>query len=505
MASAGLARFCCVSLLASTLACTVEQDVPQGAAGSAANAGDHALHLRRIPGAFAPAPAHAGASGSAPAAVGGSDARDPDSGVRDAAVRDASPDAHVNLPNQIDASILDAGATPDAGASLDAGLPDAGALHDAGELDAAQPAQDAGSAPDASTPEQDASVPVDAGPAQDASSAPDAQTPTEDAAVDAGPACSGPPGLFKDHNCEVLSDGIEPYQPQYPLWSDGALKQRYIYLPPGTRIDTSNPDRWSFPLGTRLYKTFSAGSLKVETRVMEKVASATGYTSWTAVSYAWSFDGRSVTAVPSGVSDALGTGLDIPTQAQCRSCHNMQGADAPIGFNALQLNHTGAGITLADLLQQQRLQNGAAGTPNITLQNSVIPGDATTRAALGYLHGNCGHCHGGPTPRAEQRLWAVVGMQEVSDAPVVDSTVCHCLERWTGRNSDSGEPYVLRVAPSHAALSGIIGRMSSRQSGEQMPPLGTKLVDSAGLAAVRAWINKLEGQSCDASPPVCAP
>ena len=55
------------------------------------------------------------------------------------------------------------------------------------------------------------------------------------------------------------------------------------------------------------------------------------------------------------------------------------------------------------------------------------------------------------------------------------------------------------------SLSGIIGRMSSRQSGEQMPPLGTKLVDSAGLAAVRAWINKLEGQSCDATPPVCAP
>jgi hypothetical protein len=66
-------------------------------------------------------------------------------------------------------------------------------------------------------------------------------------------------------------------------------------------------------------------------------------------------------------------------------------------------------------------------------------------------------------------------------------------------------PYLLRVAPSHAAISGIIGRMSQRGAGEQMPPLGTKVVDSNGLATVKSWITALDGTSCDNVPPICAP
>ena len=34
-----------------------------------------------------------------------------------------------------------------------------------------------------------------------------------------------------------------PFSPQYPLWSDGAAKARWIYLPPGTAIDTTRPGR----------------------------------------------------------------------------------------------------------------------------------------------------------------------------------------------------------------------------------------------------------------------
>lgn len=47
--------------------------------------------------------------------------------------------------------------------------------------------------------------------------------------------------------------------------------------------------------------------------------------------------------------------------------------------------------------------------------------------------------------------------------------------------------------------------MSSRVSGEQMPPLGTKVVDTTGLATIKAWITELDGTSCHASPPVCSP
>ena len=239
--------------------------------------------------------------------------------------------------------------------------------------------------------------------------------------------------------------------------------------------------------------------------MLENISSGVGYDRWTAISYAWSADQHSVSAAPSaGVTNALGSGLDIPSQTACRSCHNMTGADAVIGFNALQLNHDDGALTLADLLLRGTLVNGSTGNPaNVSLDNAVFPGDAKARAALGYLHGNCGHCHGGPTPRAEQRLGSVIGMTELQDAPIMDSAVCKCLQNWRGRENDFGGFYTLRVSPGHAELSGIIGRMSSRVRGEQMPPVGTNRVDQTGLATVRAWIDSLNSSSCDANPPSC--
>ena len=82
---------------------------------------------------------------------------------------------------------------------------------------------------------------------------------SDDAGSDGGPAtCEGPPGLYVGGgDCTELAEGVRPFHPRYPLWSDDADKERFIYLPPGTQIDTTLPDRWEFPMGTRLYKPFS--------------------------------------------------------------------------------------------------------------------------------------------------------------------------------------------------------------------------------------------------------
>ena len=58
-------------------------------------------------------------------------------------------------------------------------------------------------------------------------------------------------GLFSDIASRTLSSGVLTYTPRYPLWSDGAGKDRFLYIPPGRPIDTSDMDRWVFPAGTR--------------------------------------------------------------------------------------------------------------------------------------------------------------------------------------------------------------------------------------------------------------
>jgi hypothetical protein len=61
-------------------------------------------------------------------------------------------------------------------------------------------------------------------------------------------------GLFVEGSAIQVRPGVLQFSPQYPLWSDGATKQRWIKLPPGTFIDATRADAWTFPRGTRLWK-----------------------------------------------------------------------------------------------------------------------------------------------------------------------------------------------------------------------------------------------------------
>jgi hypothetical protein len=310
--------------------------------------------------------------------------------------------------------------------------------------------------------------------------------------------------LFSDTSCSKIATGLSAYRPQYELWSDGAHKDRYIYLPPNAHIDTSNPDRWNFPEGTRIYKTFSVNGKKIETRVIEKVEPDASFASWIFTAYAWQPDQVSIIAAPAGETNWLNSGHDIPDATQCKTCHTMQGLDAVNGFGAIQLNHAEDGsLTLKQLLSRNLLVNGTGGALNVSLTNSTIPGDAVTQAGLGYLHANCGSCHGGLMPRANMKLWSTVGTSSLADTELMKTASCECLQLWTGRRNKSGVPYTLRIAPGHSAVSGVIGRMHVRGAGEQMPPLGTNVVDDTGVAAVSAMIDALSSDSCDAKPPVC--
>src|SRR6185295_13542467 len=110
-------------------------------------------------------------------------------------------------------------------------------------------------------------------------------------------------GLYRDTMSGVIAGGVLPYEPAGVLWADGATKRRWVYLPPDTRIDSSDMDSWVYPVGTKLWKEFSVGGERLETRLIVKVDA----TSWTLVSYRWNDDQSDAVAVPDGVPDAAGT------------------------------------------------------------------------------------------------------------------------------------------------------------------------------------------------------
>ena len=134
----------------------------------------------------------------------------------------------------------------------------------------------------------------------------------------------------------VRADNIA-FAPQYPLWSDGTSKRRWIYLPPGTAIDASRIDAWEFPVGTRLWKEFSYDR-RVETRFIERLADG----SWRFAAYVWNEAGTdAVLAAEDGavlpISAAPGGRYTVPSRNDCLACH--EGAPVPVlGFSALQLS-----------------------------------------------------------------------------------------------------------------------------------------------------------------------
>lgn len=303
----------------------------------------------------------------------------------------------------------------------------------------------------------------------------------EDVGNDAGPPCVGPPGLYVPGSCTELMPGVRRFEPQYELWSDGAVKERFVLLPAGTRIDTTDPDAWVFPVGTIFWKTFSRDGLRIETRINTKVSEGTGPDHWTMRTFAWSADQLSVSEVTAGVVDALGTDHDIPATTLCAQCHVEGGgaADVGLGFSAIQLNHDGSDTTLVGLFGEGFL------SAEIDPLDAVVPGNTMTAAALGYLHANCGGCHGGDMaqPRPDPLIfWIDVGLTDVSFTGPYLTAVDH-PSMWSGA--------AFRVDGGSADTSAVMLRMMSRVVGAQMPPIATERVHLEGMGAVRGWINSL--------------
>lgn len=336
---------------------------------------------------------------------------------------------------------------------------------------------------------------------------------TDAAEPDAGPSdagrdggggdCEGPPGLYIDGSCEAVAPGVRAYQPRYPLWSDGADKERYIYLPPGARIDTSDPDNWIFPVGTIIYKTFLHDGVRLETRVLEKHSAGTGPDAWHMRAYAWNEAQNRVTEVQNADAsvreNVLGTEHDIPREEECIECHSSV-LDVSNSFSAIQLNHDFGGLTLA------MLNEGLLTTP-IALGDARIPGDSITEPALGYLHANCGNCHrrtpgapdecSSPACRTELHMWVDVG----TPSPQATSTWMTAFQV-RGLFYDPDAPNALcRLHPGSPDTSTIVFRMMSRGDSSQMPPFGTEISHPEGIATVRAWIASLSSVGSDPCVP----
>lgn len=305
--------------------------------------------------------------------------------------------------------------------------------------------------------------------------------------VAAPPGTSTFPRLLSETGCvdpddpRRFRDGMLAFDPTAELWSDGAEKARAVAVPDGAAIAVGADGDFDLPIGSVLVKHFGFAGRLHETRLLMRTAGG-----WNGYSYRWNeagtdaelLDGRFAEDLPSGVR------WSYPSRSECATCHTAA-AGGSLGLEAAQLDDA----TLGELLDHgwlDRRITGLAMLRAVSRPPLVDPfgtADVASRARS-YLHANCSGCHrpGGPG-RGAFDLRYELGFAATG--------ACNAepLERiW-----DVGVWDEQRViVPGRAAHSTLYLR-TSLHGYFRMPPLGTDVVDEAGVALLGAWIDGLTG------------
>lgn len=292
-------------------------------------------------------------------------------------------------------------------------------------------------------------------------------------------------GFFLDAAGRNPDARVIPYALNTALYSDGADKLRYIFLPDGeTMTATDEGGLLDLPVGSAIIKTFAFGEGEdqryIETRLLLHRADG-----WLALPYKWNEDQTEAKLALVGARmelerpDGQVISYQIPNKNQCKQCHVKDSTVTPIGPKSRNLSKG----WLSAQMQAGRLKAMPAvhdTVPHWEERREISDLDALAR---GYLDVNCAHCHqpGGSASnsgldlRWEQDEAHAIGIRK---PPVA-----------AGRGAGG---HKVSIAPGNPDASILVHRMSSTEPGVAMPELGRSTNDPEGIAVIRRWV---EGMS----------
>lgn len=310
--------------------------------------------------------------------------------------------------------------------------------------------------------------------------APQGSLVNDAAILDAGyPASLNDYRFFADAAAQRPGAGVTPYRLQTPLWSDGAEKLRFVYVPKGAKAQAQGEGLLNLPVGSALVKTFKLEGRLIETRVLLHRADG-----WVALPYQWNREqtearlalagARLDLTTPQGVSISYA----IPNKNQCKECHQQKDAVTPIGPKARNLS----AAWLESFYKAGKLE----AVPKVTARVPLWEDRAKLAAApvaRGWLDSNCAHCHN-PVGSASN---SGLDLRWEQGDPVKFGVLKRPVA--AGRGSGGLE---FDVMPGHPDKSIMLYRMGSLEGGISMPEVGRSSLDPDGMAAVTRWIGEMK-------------
>lgn len=310
--------------------------------------------------------------------------------------------------------------------------------------------------------------------------APQGSLVNDAAILDAGyPASLNDYRFFADAAAQRPAAGVTPYRLQTPLWSDGAEKLRFVYVPKGAKAQAQGEGLLNLPVGSALVKTFKLEGRLIETRVLLHRADG-----WVALPYQWNREQTEARLALAGARLDLTTpqgmaiSYAIPNKNQCKECHQQKDAVTPIGPKARNLS----AAWLESFYKAGKLE----AVPKVTARVPLWEDRAKLAAApvaRGWLDSNCAHCHN-PVGSASN---SGLDLRWEQGDPVKFGVLKRPVA--AGRGSGGLE---FDVMPGHPDKSIMLYRMGSLEGGISMPEVGRSSLDPDGMAAVTRWIGEMK-------------
>ncbi len=298
-------------------------------------------------------------------------------------------------------------------------------------------------------------------------------------------------GAFSDVSNVVPTAGLIPFSVNSPLWSDAALKQRWMAVPndgapygPDEQIGFVAIGEYTFPNGTVFVKEFdlvvneqTQEKKRLETRLLVRDENGAVY----GVTYKWREDNSDADLLPDGLNEEIpvitATGETVirtwtyPSRAECLFCHNAP-ANYVLGPKTHQLNgnftypSTGRTDNQLRTFNHLGMLNPSVDEAEIpTLLHSVAVTDATQPIQFrmrSWIDSNCSQCHrpGGFGPGYDARFYT----------PLEDQNIINTYVQF-------------RDIPGS-----LLFQRDNALDATKMPPLAKNMVHEAAMDVLRQWI-----------------